>query len=179
MGKKSKILYYSVLVVNITCFILDLIPGINFPFFRISFALSLMLIGLQLIARAVTLKLDSSLFIGILLFLFGALNMLLYFGQVYNFLTTAQIVPYYLFSISLASLVTGLYFKEKLQLKICVLFLGFGLITLLFVQHLLILGWYIGLMVAWFIGYFIINNILFKKRSRWWKEEMTCQGLQN
>lgn len=166
MGKKSKILYYSVLFVNLTCFILDLIPGINFPFFRISFAVSLMLIGLLLITRSVTLKLDSSMFIGILLFLFGVLNMLLYFGQLYNWLTVSKIVPYYLFAISIASLITGLYFKEKLQLKIFVLFLGFGLISLLFVQKLLILGWYIGIMIAWFVLYFVVNIILFKKRSR-------------
>jgi len=166
MGKKSKILYYSVLLVNITCFILDLIPGLNFPFFRISFAVSLMLIGLLLITRSVSLKLDSSMFIGVLLFLFGALNMILYFGQIYNWLTTLGIVPYYLFAVSVASLATGIYFKEKIQLKICVLFLGFGLITLLFAQDLLILGWYIGLMIAWFAVYFIVNIVLFKRRRR-------------
>lgn len=166
MGKKSKILYYSVLIVNLLCFVLDLIPGINFPFFRISFAVSLMLIGLLLIARAVTLKLDSSMFIGMLLFFFGLLNMLLYFGQVYEFLTTAKIVPYYLFAISISSLTTGIYFKDRLQQKLCVLFLGFGLITLLFVQNLLILGWFIGLMIAWFVLYFVLNTILFKKRSK-------------
>lgn len=166
MGKKSKILYYSVLFVNLACFILDLIPGINFPFFRISFAVSLMLIGLLLITRAVTLKLDSSMFIGTLLLLFGVLNMLLYFGQTYEWLTVKQIVPYYLFAIALSSLITGLYFKEKLQLKLCVLFLGFGAITLLFVLNVLILGWYIGIMIAWFVLYFIVNTILFKKRSK-------------
>ena len=166
MGKKSKILYYSVLFVNLACFILDLIPGINFPFFRISFAVSLMLIGLLLITRAVTLKLDSSMFIGTLLLLFGVLNMLLYFGQTYAWLTVKQIVPYYLFAIALSSLVTGLYFKEKLQLKLCVLFLGFGAITLLFVLNVIILSWYIGIMIAWFVLYFIVNTILFKKRSK-------------
>ena len=164
MGKKSKILYYSVLFVNLACFILDLIPGINFPFFRISFAVSLVLIGLLLISRSITLKLDSSMFIGSLLLLFGILNMLLYFGQTYNWLTASKIVPYYLFAISLASLATGLYFKEKLQLKICILFLGFGLITLLFIEKVLILGWYIGIMIAWFVLYFVVNTILFKRR---------------
>ena len=166
MGKKSKILYYSVLFVNLACFILDLIPGINFPFFRISFAVSLMLIGILLITRAVSLKLDSSMFIGLMLFMFGVLNMLLYFGQTYNWLTVKQIVPYYLFSISLSCLVTGLYFKEKLQLRFFVLFLGFGSITLLFVLNLLNLGWYIGIMIAWFVMYFIYNIIKTKKRSR-------------
>ena len=165
MGKKSKILYYSVLIVNIICFVLDLLP-INFPFFRISFALSLMLIGLLLFSRAISLKLDSSMFIGTLLFLFGILNMMLYFGQTYNWLTVLQIVPYYLFAVALSSIVTGLYFKDKLQLKLFILFLGFGLITLLFSQKLLILGWYIGIMVAWFVVYFVANLVIFKKRSK-------------
>lgn len=166
MGKKSKILYYSVLFVNLGCFVLDLIPGIHFPFFRISFAVSLMLIGLLLFNRAVMLKLDSSMFIGTLLFCFGLLNGLLYFGQTYSFLVVKQIVPYYLFAISLSSLITGIYFRDKMQYKIFILFLGFGLITLLFVEKLLILGWFIGLMIAWFVVYFIANLVIFKKRSR-------------
>ena len=166
MGKKSKILYYSVLFVNLSCFILDLIPGINFPFFRISFAVSLILIGLLTITRAVTLKLDSSMFIGVLLLQFGVLNMLLYFGQAYQWLTTATIIPYYIFAVSIASLATGLYFKEKTQLRICILFLGFGVITLLFSLKLLLLGWYIGTMIAWFIVYFLTNIIIAKKRRR-------------
>ena len=168
MGKKSKILYYSVLIVNLGCFILDLIPGINFSFFRISFAVSLVLIGLLLLARAIKLKLDSSMFIGIILFWFGVFNALQYFAIAFDWtwLTTLKILPYYVLSVSLSSLITGIYFKDKLQLKLFILFLGFGLITLLFSQKLIILGWYIGIMVAWFVVYFITNLIIFKKRSR-------------
>ena len=167
MGKKSKILYYSVLIVNVLCFLLDLIPGIKFTFFRISFAVSLMLIGLLLLARAVKLKLDSSMFIGIILFWFGVFNGLQYFAIVLDWvwLTTLRIVPYYLFSISFASLVTGIYFKHKLQLKLFVLFLGFGTITLLFSLKLLGLWWYVGIMVVWFVAYFVLNLAIFKKRS--------------
>ena len=164
MGKKSKILYYSVLFVNLSCFILDLIPGINFTFFRISFAVSLILIGLLVITRAVTLKLDSSMFIGALLLQFGVLNMLLYFGQVYSWLTTSTIIPYYIFAVSIACFATGLYFKEKLQLKLSALFFGFGVITLLFSLKLLLLGWYVGIMIAWFVLYFVINIALARKR---------------
>ena len=165
MGKKSKILYYSVLIVNLGCFILDLIPGINFSFFRISFAVSLVLIGLLLLARAIKLKLDSSMFIGIILFWFGVFNALQYFAIAFDWtwLTTLKILPYYVLSVSLSSLITGIYFKDKLQLK---LFILFCLITLLFSQKLIILGWYIGIMVAWFVVYFITNLIIFKKRSR-------------
>ncbi len=166
MGRKSKILYYSVLFVNLGCFVLDLIPGLNFPFFRISFAVSLMLIGMLLIARSITLKLDSSLFIGVLLFLFGVLNMLLYFGQLYNWLTVRIIVPFYLFAVALSSLITALYFKDRLQFKLFILFLGFGAITLLFSYKVLTLWWYVGIMVGYFVIYFISNLLIFKKRSK-------------
>ena len=162
MGKKSKILYYSVLIVSVACFILDYF--FEFPFFRISFGLTIVLIGLLLIIRSVNLKLDSSMFFGIALFLLGVLQILKYFMQ--NKLTNLQIVPYYLFSIALASVITGLYFKDRLQLKLFILFLGFGLITLLFSQKLLELGWYIGIMVAWFVLYFFTNLVIFKKRSK-------------
>lgn len=162
MGKKSKILYFSVLIVNVVCFILDLLP-IDFPFFRISFGVSLILIGLLLIVRAVNLKIDSSLFIGLLLLFFGVLNLVLYFGQAYFGLNSNELWPYYLFAVSVSSLVTFMYFKDRLQFKISILFLGFGAITLLFVRHLLILWVYIVLMVVWFLMYFIVNSIIYKR----------------
>ncbi len=165
MGKKSKILYYSVLVVNIVCFILDLLP-INFPFFRISFAVSLILIGLLLIARAFNLKIDSSMFCGVLLLLCGILNMLLYFGEIYWGITAAIIWPFYLLAVAIASLTTALYFKDKLQLKLFILFLIFSAISMLFAFKLLNLVWFISLMVGWFVLYFVVNIILFKIRSK-------------
>ena len=162
MGKKSKILYWVCLLVNIVCFVLDLLP-INFPFFRISFAVTLILIGILLIARSVTLKIDSSMFIGILLLLFGILNGVSYFGQIWFSLDINQLWPYYLFALAISCLVTGLYFKIKTQLKFCLLFLGFGLITLLFVQNLITLVWFVVLMVLYFILYFTVNVIISKR----------------
>ena len=87
--------------------------------------------------------------------------MVLYFAD----FPSNQYWPYYLFSLALASIITGIYFKDKLQLKLFVLFLGFGLISLLFVQELINLGWFIGFMIAWFIGYFVVNIIIFKKKG--------------
>ena len=174
MGKKSKILYYTILLVNVLCFILDLLP-INFPFFRISFALSLVLIGLLLIIRAVYYKIDSSLFCGMLLFGCGVINFVLYFGETYFNLNPNQLWPYYFFAVALASLITALYFKDKLQIKLFILFLGFGAICLLFVQNLITLLWFIISMVAWFILYFIVNIILFKRRKWWKKETLNCK----
>lgn len=164
MGKKSKILYFTVLFVNIVCFILDLLP-INFPFFRISFALSLVLIGLLLFVRAITLKIDSSMFCGCLLFGCGVLNFVLYFGQVYFNLTANILWPYYVLALALSSGITSLYFKDRLQLKLFVLFMGIGLISLLFVYN--IINWIllIILIVVWFVLYFVTNIIIYKRRK--------------
>lgn len=156
MGKKSKILYYSVLLVNIVCFILDLLP-INFPFFRISFAVSLVLIGMLLFVRAFSLKIDSSLFIGTILFICGILNFVLYFGQIKFNLNANELWPYYLFAVAIAGLVTSLYFKDRFQFKIFVLFSGFGVFTLLFVRGVFNLPIFITLMVLWLVIYFIVN----------------------
>ncbi len=164
MGKKSKIFYYSVLLVNVVFFILDLLP-INFPFFRISFAVTLILIGIMLAIRAFTLKIDSSLFFGVVLFCCGILNFVVYFSEKYLNIGTSQLWPYYLFAVAVASLITAIYFKDKLQLKVFMLFLGFGLITLLFVQNLINLWLMIVLLVVWFVVYFIINLVLYKRRK--------------
>lgn len=158
MGKKSKILYFSILGVNLVCFILDFLP-INFPFFRISFSVTMMLIGALLVARAVTLKLDSSMFLGVTFFICGFLNGLLYFGG-YNANT---FWPYYIFAFSFASLCTAIYFKQKSMLKLFLLLLGFGVITVLFALGIIKLWLMITLLVVWFLVYFVINTIVHKK----------------
>ena len=166
MGKKSKILYFSCLIVNIICFILDFLP-IDFEFFRISFPVTLILIGLWLMVRAFSLKIDSSLFIGTAFFLCGIINFVLFLLDKFQKLKMYnQSWPYYLFALAIASLITAIFFKDKLQAKLFVLFLVFGLILLLFVQNLLNLWWTIGLSVAWFVIYFAINIIVYKRRKK-------------
>ncbi len=165
MGKKSRIFYFSVLIVNIICFILDLLP-INFPFFRISFAVSLMLIGILLLIRAFGLKIDSSMFFGFTLFGCGVINFVLYFLQKYLGVDQNQSWPYYFFVLALASIATAIYFKDKLQLKLFILFLGFGFILLLFVRNIINLYWLIGLLIGWFVLYFVVNIIIAKRRKK-------------
>ena len=162
MGKKSTIFYYSILIVNVVFFLLDLTP-IRFEFFRISFAVTLLLIGIMLAIRAFTLKIDSSLFFGVVLFCCGILNLVVYFAKG---LDINQLWPYYLFAVAFGSIITAIYFKDKLQLKIFILFLGFGIITLLFVQHLIKLWLMIVLLVVWFVAYFVVNLILYNKRRK-------------
>lgn len=166
MGKKSKILYFTLLIVNIVCFVLDFLPlPVDINFFTYSFPASLILVGLLLIIRAFTLKLDSSLFIGIVSLLGGVLNILSKLGNKFWAWDINQFWPYYLFALAIASLVTAIYFKDKFQVKLFFLFLGFGFIVLLFVQHLIVLWVMIVLLIVWFAGYFTINSILAKRRK--------------
>lgn len=163
MGKKSKIFYYSVLVVNVLFFILDLLPlKLPFAFFRISFPVSLTLIGILLINRSVIYKLDSSMFFGIVLMLIGGLDLL---EKLSATITTWHIWPYYLIAVSLASLVTAIYYKDKLQMKLFTLFLGFGLISIIYANNLIMLWLYIVLMIVWFVGYFTFNILKAKRRK--------------
>ena len=163
MGKKSKIFYYSVLVVNVLFFILDLLPlNLPFAFFRISFPVSLTLIGILLINRSVIYKLDSSMFFGIVLMLIGGLDLL---EKLSTTITTWHIWPYYLIAVSFASLVTAIYYKDKLQMKLFILFLGFGLISIVFANNLIVLWLYIVLMIVWFVGYFTFNILKAKRRK--------------
>ncbi len=163
MGKKSKIFYYSVLVVNVLFFVLDWLPlNLPFAFFRISFPVSLVLIGILLIIRSVNYKFDSSMFFGIILLLTGGLDLV---EKLSNTINSVHIWPYYLIAIAIASLVTSIYFKDKLQAKLCVLFLGFGLISILFANQLMPLWLFIVLMIVWFVAYFAYNIIKAKRRK--------------
>ena len=161
MGKKSKIFYYSVLVVNVLFFILDWLPlNLPFAFFRISFPVSLTLIGILLIIRAVNYKFDSSMFFGVTLALTGALDLV---EKLFNSITTSHVWP--LIAIALASLITAIYFKDKLQIKLFVLFFGFGLISILFANNLMPLWLFVTLMIVWFVSYFAYNIIKAKRRK--------------
>jgi len=163
MGKKSKIFYYSVLIVNVLFFVLDWLPlNLPFAFFRISFPVSLTLIGILLINRSVIYKLDSSMFFGIILALTGVLDLV---EKLTKTITTAHIWPYYLIAIGIASLVTAICYKDKLQRKLCFLFFGFGLISILFANNLMPLWLFITLMVIWFVSYFAYNIIKAKRRK--------------
>lgn len=163
MGKKSKIFYYSVLIVNVVFFILDWLPlNLPFAFFRISFPVSLILIGILLINRSVIYKIDSSMFFGVILALTGGIDLL---EKLSKSITTWHVWPYYLIAIAVASLVTAICYKDKLQIKMFVLFLGFGLISIIFANNLIVLWLYIVLMVVWFVAYFVFNIIMAKRRK--------------
>lgn len=162
MKRRTNIFYISTVAVAIICLILDLIfPHNSFSFLGICFAITMLVYGLCLIIRGMQLKIDSSLFLGVIIFTFGVISMLTYFTDYGYF----DLWHYLLLGISLACLVTGLYFKVIAQKKLALLFLGLFIVALLF--QLNIYKWWIMLMImlAWVIVYIIGNNILHSRRK--------------
>ena len=80
MNKRVNIFYITTVVVAIVCLILDLIfPNNTFSFLGICFALTMLVYGLCLIIRGFRFKIDSSLFLGIIIFAFGIISTMTYF----------------------------------------------------------------------------------------------------
>ena len=108
MNKKTSIFYITTVAVAVACLILDLIfPDISFSFLGICFALTMLVYGICLILRGFKFKIDSSLFLGITIFVFGIITTMTYFTPWGYF----KLWHFLLLGFSLASFITGLYFK--------------------------------------------------------------------
>ncbi|MBQ3502794.1 MAG: hypothetical protein IJA72_03935 [Clostridia bacterium] len=162
MNRRTSILYIATVAVAVICLILDLIfQDIAFSFLGICFSLTMMVYGLCLIVRGFRFKIDSSLFLGIIILCFGILSTIADFTE-YGYL---DLLHYLLIGASIASLITGIYFKSKSQQKLTILFIGFFVIVFLFKIHLY--KWWIMLLacIVWLFGYLVVNNIL-QNRSK-------------
>lgn len=162
MNKKTSIFYITTVAVAIVCLILDLIfQDLSFSFLGICFAITMLVYGICLIGRGFKFKIDSSLFLGIIIFVFGIISIMTYFTPWGYF----DLWVYILLGASISSLITGVYFKTNAQKKLSVLFLGLFLLALL--HHI---GWYnVWVMIAsWGIlvfGFIIVNNMLLNRRK--------------
>ena len=162
MNKRTNIFYITTVVVAIVCLILDLIfPNNTFSFLGICFALTMLVYGFCLIVRGVRFKIDSSLFLGISIFVFGVISTMTYFTPWGYF----RLWHYLLLGMSLASFVTGIYFKTNVQKKLAVLFLGAFVLAFLFQISLYNVWIMLILMSVWLIGFIIVNNILHNRRK--------------
>ncbi|MBQ8762443.1 MAG: hypothetical protein IJZ26_03965, partial [Clostridia bacterium] len=129
MNKRTSIFYITTVAVAIICLILDLIfPNNTFSFLGICFALTMLVYGICLIIRGFKFKIDSSLLLGVIIFVFGIISTMTYFTPWGYF----DLWHYLLLGASLASLITGLYFKTNAQKKLAILFLGLFLLAMLF-----------------------------------------------
>ncbi len=162
MNKRTSIFYITTVAVAIACLILDLIfPNKYFSFLGICFAITMMVYGICLIVRGFRFKIDSSLFLGIIIFTFGVITTLTYFTP-WGYL---ELLCYLWLGASLASFVTGLYFKINVQKKLSILFLG--LFVLSFLHQIGLYNMWVMLLsfVALVFGFIVVNNVINSRRG--------------
>ena len=162
MKRKSSIFYITTVAVAIACLILDLIfQDIPFSFLGICFAITMLVYGFCLIVRGFRFKIDSSLFLGIIIFAFGVVTTITYFTP-YGYL---DLWHYLLLGISLASFVTGMYFKIGTQKKLSIFFLGLFAVAFLYQVSIYNIIVMFVAMTIYIIGFIITNNILYSRRK--------------
>lgn len=161
MNKRTSIFYITTVAVAIACLVLDLIFQDNtFSFLGICFAITMLVYGVCLIIRGFRFKIDSSLFLGIIIFSFGVISIITYF-EPWGYI---DLWHYLLLGISVACIVTGMYFKTPAQKKLSILFLGMFVIALLFQVDVYNVGIMFALLAVYIISFIIINNIFFNRR---------------
>ena len=162
MKKRTSIFYITTVAVAIVCLILDLIfQDISFSFLGICFAITMLVYGFCLIVRGFRFKIDSSLFLGIIIFVFGIITTITYFTPYGYF----ALWHYLLLGVSLASFVTGMYFKISTQKKLSLFFLGLFAIALLYQLNVFGIAIMIIVMAIYILGFIITNNLLYSRRK--------------
>ena len=162
MKRKTNIFYITTVAVAVICLFLDLIfQDISFSFLGICFALTMIVYGICLIVRGFQFKIDSSLFLGVIIFVFGIISTMTYFTA-WGYL---NLWHYLLLGASLSSLTTGIYFKTSAQKKLSILFLGLFVMALLYQIKLYNIWIMFVLWFAYLIMFIIINNALHNRRK--------------
>ncbi len=162
MNKKISVFYIVTVAVAITCLILDMVmPNSSFSYLGICLGVTMLVYGITLIIRAFVLKIDASMFLGVIIFSFGVVTTLTYFTP----FSYVDLWHYLLLGVSLASFATGIYFKVPAQKKLAGLFLGFFVIAFIYQQlHLFKLWIMFVLMLIWLVGFIVGNNIIMRRR---------------
>lgn len=163
MNKRTSIFYISTVVVAISCLILDLVfQDLPFSFLGICFGITMVVYGLCLIVRGLRFKIDSSLFLGIIIFVFGVISLMTYFTKYTYF----DLWIYIVLSASLSSIITGMYFKSVGLKKLSVLMLGIFVVLLIYQRFNLIKWWVMLIILAvWILVFVITNNILSRRKK--------------
>lgn len=162
MNKRVNIFYLVTVIVAVLCLILDLIFQDNsFSFLGICFSLTITVYGVALIIRGFGFKIDSSLFLGIIILTFGVVALMTTFTK----FGYRDLWHYLLLGASLSGLVTGLYFKVPVQKKLAILFLGLFVSAFLFQIKIYSIWIMFLIMFIWFVMFIFVNNILSSRRK--------------
>lgn len=162
MNRRINLFYITTVAVAIICLILDLaVPNDKFSYLGICFALTMLVYGICLIIRGLNFKIDSSLFLGIIIFIFGVIGMLTHFTK-YGYL---DLWHFLFLGASVSSILTGIYFKTNVQKKLSILFIGLFIWALLFQIGIYKLWIMLIVMLAWIFGFIVVNNMIISRRK--------------
>lgn len=128
-------------------------------FYQFWFSGFLIVLGFLNLTRFLCYKIDSSLYLGAVLTLFGACGVLNYY---FSF-NLALLIALYLGGISFASLSIFIVFRQKFHLKVFVFFALCGILLVLYSEKLLALWAFITLISACFI--FALIGVVFSIKS--------------
>ena len=128
-------------------------------FYQFWFSGLLIVLGLSNLTRFLCYKIDSSLYVGVLLTLFGAFGVLNY----YFLFTIPLLIALYLGGISFASLSIFIVFRQKFHLKVFAFFALCAILLVLYSEKLLALWAFVGLISACLI--FALIGVVFSVKS--------------
>lgn len=160
MQSKTKFIYFSLLIILLTCLLLDIILDRAFSYLFIAYIVVFCVLALYLIFRGVIYKIDTNLYFGILLTISPIIQLLFLFSYTKHFYILTAIFTV----LALSSFTVWKYFKDKHHKVLFFVFLGEIVIFMLPIYltkiHFYIL---IILAVVWFIFYFTVNHFKNKK----------------
>ena len=128
-------------------------------FYQFWFSSLLIVLGLSNLTRFLCYKIDSSLYVGVLLTLFGAFGVLNY----YFLFAIPLLIALYLGGISFASLSIFIVFRQKFHLKVFAFFALCAILLVLYSENLLALWAFISLISVCLI--FALIGIIFSIKS--------------
>lgn len=128
-------------------------------FYQFWFSSLLIVLGLSNLTRFLCYKIDSSLYVGVLLTLFGAFGVLNY----YFLFAIPLLIALYLGGISFASLSIFIVFRQKFHLKVFAFFALCAILLVLYSEKLLALWAFVGLISACLI--FALIGVVFSVKS--------------
>lgn len=161
--KKLNFIFLFLISAGIIFFIASLFdlffPALDIYKIWTIFYILLFALGTALMIRGIILKIDSSMFIAIIIWsccIIGIITNYTNFG--YDVLW-----PFYILGLFLANIVIRLVFFDRLQGLLAIISLGIFVNSLLFNLNFYNLVWYIVIIVSWVIGSVLVYNAIYNK----------------
>lgn len=163
MLKRTKFVFFSTIFTLLFCLLIDIVFNPVFSALEIAYLFIFSLLAIFLILRGLTYKIDTNLYLGILLFISPALQLLIHFN-IKNYAIYALAI---LSIMSLASLSVWKYFNDSMHKNFLFILLGEIAIFILPFCLTKISFWYlIILSVLWIFCFFVTKKITKKTQIK-------------